>query len=129
MLETGYGAYSKINRSFLKFQLPSLNTGDIVYDARLYSCLYSDTSNPRQINIHEITGGWNSRTLTWNNAPSYDGRVADLKQVSGGIDTNFFWDITSIAKDWYSTGQNNGVMLKNQDEGTGYTEFLSSDCD
>ena len=34
-----------------------------------------------------------------------------------------------VSADWYQNGGNYGLMLKDDYELSGYTEFLSSDCD
>ncbi len=39
----------------------------------------------------------------------------------------YSWDVTGIVKDWYTTGNNYGLMLKNNDEvNIGYTEYVSA---
>lgn len=126
-LGVGKGVSSGTTRSYVKLTLPVLNTGDIIFSANYYSSLYTSNSSTRQINVHKVLGDWSSSTITWNNAPGYNSKVEDYAQVTGAAGDQFSWDITSIAKDWYSTGNNYGLMLKNNDETVGYNEFFSSD--
>lgn len=101
----------------------------MVIDAKLYSVLYSQKNDSSQINVHKVLADWDSKTITWNNKPNYNSKIEDYAMVSGKPGDYFTWDITSIAKEWYTTGNNFGLMLKNHNEGSGYTEFLSSDTD
>lgn len=128
LLGVGYGSISHITRSFIKFTLPSLTTADLIIDARLYLWLYTTNYNTRQINVHKVKQDWSSAIITWNNQPQYDTKIEDYQLVKGELGTNFAWDVTSIAKEWYNgTGLNYGFMLKSNDESTDYNEFLSSD--
>ncbi|MDV3426779.1 MAG: DNRLRE domain-containing protein, partial [Bacillota bacterium] len=128
ILKTGYGSSSLTNRSYIKFTLPALKTGDMVTNARLYLALYTANSTAGQINVHKVNADWSSSTITWNNKPSYNSNIEDYDIVSGSSGSQFNWNITGIVKQWYTTGNNYGLMLKNNNESTGYYEYLSSDC-
>ena len=110
----------------MKFDLPSLSSGSIVTNANLYLSLYT-TNAAKQINAHKVNSNWDSSTLIWNNAPSYNSKIEDYQLISGSAGADFIWDVTSIVKDWYNTGNNYGLMIKANDETVGYNEFLSSD--
>ena len=70
------------------------------------------SSKSSQVNVHHVSGSWNSRTLQWSNRPDYDSRVQDYLMVQ---DTGWYtWDITDIAQKWYQTG-NNGMLFKMPD--------------
>jgi len=124
-LETGYGAYSHINRSYIKFDnLPQLTSSDMITSASLH--LVCNYSNVSQVNVHEVLGDWDSKSITWSNMPLYNSVIEDYQMVStSGI--RYTWDITNIVKKWYTTNNNYGLMLKANDESGGYTEFVSSD--
>jgi len=128
LLGVGYGSSSKTTRSYIKFTLPSLSTGDMVTNARLYLYLYTSNSTPHQINIHKVNADWSSSTITWNNMPTYNGNIEDYDIVSGNTNAQFNWNITGIVRQWYTTGNNYGLMLKSNNESSGYNEFYSSDC-
>jgi RHS repeat-associated protein len=127
LLRAGNGNYG-ITRSFLKFTLPAeITSADMVIDAKLYLALYTNNSSYTQINAHKVLNDWNSRSINWNNAPNFGGNTEDYQIVGGSMPKNFSWDITSIAKEWYTTGNNFGVMLKSENDLGNYQEFLASD--
>ncbi|WP_143318591.1 DNRLRE domain-containing protein [Clostridium sp. HBUAS56017] len=126
LLRVGDGHYGE-TRSFIKVTLPSeITSADMVIDAKLYLALYTNNSNYNQINIYKVLNDWNSRSITWNNQPAYNWKTEDFQNVGGSMPKNFSWDITSIAKDWYTTGNNFGLILRSNGGGGNYQEFLSS---
>jgi RHS repeat-associated protein len=127
LLGVGKGSVSGTSRSFMKFSLPALTSAETVVGATLWLSLYTGNSTIRQINAHQVTGNWNSSDITWANAPSYNTNIEDYTNVSGASGSWADWDITKVVKQWYNTGQNLGVMLKANDESTGYNDFYSSD--
>lgn len=127
LLGVGCGTISKVTRTYAKFDLPALSSGDMVTSAQFSSCLYTTQPDVRQINVHKVNSDWTSTTLIWNNKPAYNPKIEDYAMVSGAAGTFINWDVTGIVKDWYTSGNNNGLMLKQQDETVGYEEFFSSD--
>ena len=69
-------------------------------------------SDQRRIDIHRVTKDWNSKTVTWDNKPSYDPKVADYIAFSGSGLTRLVFDITGVVKDWYADGKNYGMGRK-----------------
>ncbi|MDO6355966.1 DNRLRE domain-containing protein [Caloramator sp. CAR-1] len=127
MLKVGYGSSSGVNRTYIKFNLPTLTSADLITKGELNLFLYTANSTARQINVHKVLSDWNSSSITWSNKPGYNTTIEDYQLVQGSIGNKFTFDITSIVKDWYTTGNNYGLMLKNEDETIGYNEFFSSD--
>lgn len=129
LLKAGYGASSYVNRSYLQFTLPALTAADLIVDASLNLATYTSVVTPRQIEVYKVNSAWSSSTITWNNKPSYNSvKAEEYQMVSGSSGSRFDWDITGIVKEWYSTGVNNGLMLKNSIETSGYyIGFHSSD--
>lgn len=116
-------------RSYLKFTLPQLNkSSEMVTSAWYVAIRRPGGSDQRRIDIHRVTKDWNSKTVTWDNKPSYDPKVADYIAFSGSALTRLVFDITGIVKDWYADGKNYGLMMKEhgEEEGT-YNEYISSD--
>ena len=113
-------------RSLIKFELPNLNTGDQVIGAMLDICTYPDTNEwapptqEIQIDVHQMTENWETKTASWNNLKDkYKTKITDY--VKYKYDTNnpvkfYYFDITSIVKDWYVTGNNYGLVLKDHTE-------------
>lgn len=118
-------------RSLIRFNIPKLDTGDQVIDAKLalysYACsLESGISCPAgkniEINAHKVTKDWNDNNARWSylgGNDSYDSRVVDYQvfQFDWNNEVKLYqFDITSIVKDWYISGKNNGLMLKENNE-------------
>lgn len=128
MLKVGEGSSSGNNRTFIKFNLPTISSANVITKATLNLTLDSANTAGTQINLHNVTQDWDTNTITWNTQPTYDSsKVQDYQNVQGNANTSFLWDITGIAKQWYTSQQNYGFMLKAADEPGNYTEFYSSD--
>lgn len=118
-------------RSLIRFNLPTLNTGDQVIEAELalysYACslesgISCPAGKPIEINAHKVTKDWNDNNAKWSHLggnDSYNPQVVDYQIF------NFDWNdqvklyqfnITSIVKDWYISGKNSGLMLKENNE-------------
>jgi len=136
-------------RGLIKFNLPSLSAGDQVIYAGLNIWSYPKTSEwtpptrQMQLDVHKMTADWSEDKnspiyLFWDSScNNIDTRITDyvLYQYNSGTPTTSYrqeFDITSIAKDWYTTGNNYGVMIKEHNEIWNYTAesdmyFISSD--
>lgn len=116
-------------RSLIKFTLPTLKSGDQVIAAELGICNYPDTNewNPpteeRIVDVHKVTANWTDSTANWSNtSTNFDSKITDhirYKYDKNNTKKENRFDITTIVKDWYTTGKNYGVMLKE------HTEFVS----
>ena len=133
-------------RGLIKFDLPELSAGDQVVQAKLCIFNYGKTSEwtpptrKMQLDVHKMTTDWEENSAYWNNlsgSNNYDTRITDyvIYQFNSSEPTHCFpniFDITTIAKDWYTTGNNYGVMIKEHNEISGYKDesdmyFISSD--
>lgn len=125
------GTKQNPTRSLIKFTLPNLNSGDQVIDAQLglfsYACslepgISCPAGKPIEISVHKLTRSWDKWTANWawmGAEESYDHKAADYQTFN--FDWNdqikgYSFDITSIVKDWYISGQNNGLVLKETNE-------------
>ena len=98
-------------QGLLRFDLPSLNRGDVVIDAELYAAqIYADAYNTDKtpdaaIEVHAVTSSWNKKTVTWNTKPSFESTTADFeilkasKQNTNTVERK--WNVASIVKRWY----------------------------
>lgn len=123
---TGYDGNYKKQRGYIKFELPVLSSSSMVTNAEMQIYSRSILNGGTQVNVHKVKDAWESETINWSNMPGYDGTIVDYKVVNAG-NKWYSFDITSIAKDWYSQEINKGLMLKGKDETVGVIEFLSSD--
>ncbi|MGY0374140.1 DNRLRE domain-containing protein [Clostridium sp. JNZ J1-5] len=129
-LQVGKGSVTGINRSYIYFDLPNISSSNIITKAYLYLWLNQSNSTPNQIDVHKVNSEWSSSSITWNNKPGFNSKIEEYAIVSGDAGGYpFQWDITSIAKEWTSTGNNYGLMLKNHNEDSGYNQFISSDSE
>ena len=117
------------NRAYINFELPPLNSGDMVISAQLDLYNYeAQVPGNQQINAYEVTESWESTDITWNNQPSSDTRVLDYEEVvECDANTQHSWDVTGIVKKWQTLGYNYGLLLKNAPGETEFVEFWSSD--
>ncbi|MCL2860025.1 MAG: DUF6531 domain-containing protein [Oscillospiraceae bacterium] len=116
-------------RGLIKFILPQLNSGDQVIDATLYISNYmaspnwTPPSSAFNIDVHKVTSFWNEDSVFWSGInTSYDSKVEDYftySYDSANPKKQNSVNITSLAKDWYTNGNNYGVMLMDNTEATG----------
>ncbi len=118
----------QICRSFLKFTLPEIKTGDMVVGARLVLASLADDGAKRTVQVHKVLQTWESKNLNWYNKPVYEETIQDSCTYTGDQQKYITLDITRMVKDWYQNGGNYGLMLKDPYELSGTTLFLSSDC-
>ncbi|MBO5432576.1 MAG: RHS repeat-associated core domain-containing protein, partial [Clostridia bacterium] len=133
-LYIGYENNRGAVRSYFKCEnLPTLSVGDKIVDATL--SMYLVDSNTLTVNVFKVLSGWETHTVTWNNQPSVDNYlVSDYHNFKGETNSWISWEITDLARLWYS-GElaNNGIMFKADYEGnshrrarfysTGYTTY------
>ena len=119
----------EVQRSFVRFELPDIKTGDMVINARLVLVSLAEDGKERTVEVHKVLQAWNSNSINWYNKPVYSETVEDLCRYKGTQQRYVTLDITRMVKDWYQNGGNYGLMFKDDLELSGYTEFLSSDCD
>ena len=118
-------------QGLLRFDLPSLNRGDVVIDAELYAAqikcdAYSNTTPDAAIEVHAVTSSWNKKTVTWNTKPSFESATADFEILkAGGTQREARkWNVTSIVKRWYENPSfpNYGFLFRSSIEnGSTYT--------
>lgn len=121
-------------RGAVKFtSLPTLNSGDMVYAARMYLqqgfIHYADSM---EIDAYEMTAEWSGfnqsgQGVYSTNDPVHGGVVLDYLTASTATDKKVVsWDITSCVKKWYANAaDNHGIFLKCPTRPTGYVQFAS----
>lgn len=118
----------EVCRSYIKFSIPELTSAETIIKAELALNLY-DSQGTNQINVHKVLNDWNANStsnLSTASKPGYSEKIEDYSIVSGKENWQS-WDITSIAKEWYNTGNNFGLMLKSNNETTKDSVFWASD--
>ncbi len=132
MIQCGYSTTTGISRFYLAFKsLPTLTSADVIVDAQVTLHKAVDSSNTIFVGVHSVNSTWTSSGITWANKPSFGANVSDftIVQESG----EYTWDVTDIARGWYETGVNTGMMFKSTDAietqstSSRYAQFYSSD--
>lgn len=120
----GYGAM----RSMIRFDnLPSLPVGAKITRAEIGAYMYLGSTSGTTIDVHKITQTWKDDITNWNSNISYDSSPI-LSSFSAAPNTEWKFDITSLASEWYSANAGNyGVMLKATDEASPKLSFYSSE--
>ena len=127
LLKTGANAAGGTARSFLRFELPKLSSGDMVVDARLCVYCYSSGTSNVTVGVSQAYGEWKSQEVTWATQPMVNGNLDDyvVFKPETGVAQSF--SITRMVKEWYETGVNGGLMMRAVKEDGQYTEYVSSD--
>jgi len=126
------GPHKNPTRGLIKFTLPELNAGDQVIYASLNICSYPDTNEwappgrEMQIDVHKMTSNWEEESAHWSNLSNlYNNIIEDYEKYTFDYNNQckfYGFNITSIAKEWYTTGNNYGLMLKEHYEQYNYPE-------
>ena len=113
-------------RALLRFRnLPDIGKGSILYAAKMYIWQYEYSASVYTkipLLAQEITGTWDEKSVRWNNQPTVAGTVLDYKEVGQVKNGNTLtitpigFDVTRLARKWYNTGINNGIMVRSQYE-------------
>ena len=113
-----YGSNGKM-RTYIRFtNIPILEEGDVVVDATLRMSYLGGSAGNTTINAHQVYADdegntWVGASLLWKNQPTYNTVVEDYCNVNENRNYTYF--ISNIAKAWYETGVNTGLMLKATD--------------
>lgn len=121
---------SRINRTLIKFDLPTIGTGYEIVDASIDLIPYLGYRNVENIfehlvEVHRVTANWTESGANWNNMhDKYDSRVEYITPThrSALSDNNTIvtypvgMDITGLVKKWYEDTPNYGIMIKSCNE-------------
>jgi hypothetical protein len=118
-------------RSLLKFDLSSIQTGSYVSTATLDLYHYGriNSQNTVDMQCFLVTGSWDEATVTWNTQPSYNSSIYSsiLSFQSNDYSKTRTFDITNIANEWVKTGINNGLIIKQVNSVDAGASFYSSE--
>lgn len=124
------GTYN--NRAYIKFTLPELTEADMITNSYLHLHLKNSISTPVQVKMYNVLEDWDPAVLNWSNTsgtpakPKYDSIIETYLNAQTPGDN--YMSITPLAKKWYSTQQNYGVMLEADAASTNYAEFYTSEA-
>ena len=95
-------------------ELPEIEVGDYIVNSELNVYPMSTPASNIQLRAHKVTSEWANNTVTYNNT-TFDNIVVDYANVTAGSQDVITFDITKLAKEWYSGTANNGVLLRTED--------------
>lgn len=118
-----------INRSLIKFELPTIGTGSQIISASIDIYGYPETPYNYKtdwLTVHQIISQWDEATANWNTmSDKYNPLVEAIIEASRGyydyenqtIHPSYCGaDITRLVRKWYTGTPNNGLMLKQNEE-------------
>lgn len=137
VINVGKRTSGLIQRGFIKFNIPSeIGKNDCIVDAKLLLTHYTAATSTSgiQVDVHELTQGFNEIGTYWSNQPGFDPPITDYSIVKGGnysftasdnkVYTYDSYNLTSLVSKWHrGDATNNGIILKLHNE----SEALSSD--
>ena len=119
----------EISRILLKFDLPTIPVGSHIIKASLFTQTYRNNYHfmdkiEKAISLHKVNEPWDEKKVTWNNfinkfdslieTYSYPIKRSVLEPNVEDYQTEF--DITNLVKKWNSGEENNGLILKWENE-------------
>lgn len=123
------------NRIYIRLPLPTqIASSDIITSAalqmRFYNTASYQTADKSKLHVYKVSNDWISSSITWKSQEKYTfGSPVSLTEVNkGDAITNF--DITSLAREWYTGTKNNGLVIKPVAKDTAKTNrtcYISSD--
>jgi hypothetical protein len=99
-------------RALVRFGLPTMPQGCTLDTAKLRLYASSASSSQRTLEVLRVAGSWTESGVTWANAPGTDGSAATTTSGSGYRE----WGVQAIVQNMYSSGQNNGFLIKDATE-------------
>lgn len=119
----------RINRTLLKFELPTIGTGSQVISASIELNGYPDDDyleNSGIVTVHQVTTDWNETTANWNTMnDKYNSRIECAFEARRGYydlvndcvyTSPCGGDITNLVRKWYTGTPNYGIMIKQNKE-------------
>ncbi len=118
---------SNIRHAYLKVtSLPPIEAANYITKAYLCLSLYSKPSEDTAVFLSEVTAPYTTTGLTYANRPTNNSLYQDYITTLSSAPMTYYYpfDVTSLVRKWY-LGENNGVVLTPQPEGSGPVRFHS----
>jgi hypothetical protein len=104
---------NKALRALVRFDLPTLPAGCQLDTAELRLYAGSSSSSERTLEALRLDGDWEENGVNWDNAPDTAGDAVTTTSGNGYRE----WGVETLVQAMYSSGQNNGFLVKDADEG------------
>jgi hypothetical protein len=99
-------------RALVRFNLPTMPAGCQLDTAKLRLYAASASGSQRTLEVFRLGGAWTESGVNWSNAPATTGSAATTTSGSGYRE----WAVQAIVQNMYSSGQNNGFLVKDANE-------------
>ena len=124
-LQVGTSSTGEAYRTYIKTNIPVLQSGDVVSNAVLslnqYNLLLFQNTSNIQIDLHPVYDSWDLNSLSWINQPNICGKVDFVTEKYNHIGNHgaiLEFDVTSTIRNWYGGNTpNNGFRLSSAYEG------------
>ncbi len=116
---TGVGNHGAVDYTLMHIDVSFIPAGSTVTSATVTLKQVSDTVPGAAVNVHNVLGGWNPDTVTWDDfTAGYDpSALASFAAGSGSVS----FDLTALTQAWVNgTVTNYGILLS---EATGLTMY------
>jgi hypothetical protein len=100
-------------RVLVRFNLPSVPTGCVLDRATLRMYAGAASSSQRTLEAFRADTPWTESSVTWANQPAMSGSAATTTSGTGYRE----WGVAIIVQNMYSSGSNNGFLIKDATEG------------
>jgi hypothetical protein len=100
-------------RALVRFDLPTTPAGCVLDTAKLRLYAASASGSQRTLQAFRVGGSWTESSVTWANAPQTAGTAATTTSGTGYRE----WNVATLVQAMYSTGQNNGFLIRDANEG------------
>ena len=99
-------------RALVRFDLPTMPAGCQLDTAKLRMYSASASSSERTLEALRLDGAWTEGGVNWSNAPATTGSAVTTTSGSGYRE----WGVATLVQAMYSSGQNNGFLIKDANE-------------
>jgi type II secretory pathway pseudopilin PulG len=110
---------SKNERSFVKFDLPSVPYGCTLTGATL-KLFQEDGDSGRTIQVYRAAASWTESGITWSNQPASTGSPSTAASSSSN-DVWRTWDVLNLVQQMYA-GSNHGFLVRDSSESSSSTK-------
>jgi hypothetical protein len=100
-------------RALVRFNLPTVPAGCVLDTATLRLYAASASGSQRTLQALRLNASWTEGGVNWSNQPATTGTAATTTSGSGYRQ----WTVTSAVGAMYSSGSNNGFLIRDATEG------------
>jgi hypothetical protein len=102
VLQSYYDDVPNEKRTFIRFELPTLEPNEQVTKATLTAWIEStgEWACTGHLQCRAVSTSWQENTITWNNQPATTGNYGS--RLISGMVTTVQYDVTTVVQSWYA---------------------------